>query len=91
MVFVGLTDETASELPEVQRFIDDTGITWLNGYGAGETLEEFGHAYNPQRWLIGRDRRIAWNESSSESLEEAIEAALGEEAAGEQQAAADGR
>ena len=54
----------------------DMGVTWLNGYGAGETLGQFGHAYNPQMWVIGRDGRIAWNENSDVSLEEGIEGAL---------------
>ena len=81
MIFIGLTNEGAADLPDIEEFLTDTGVTWLNGYGAGETLEQFGHAYNPQMWVIGRDGRIAWNQKSSVSLEEAIETALAVEVA----------
>ena len=76
MIFIGLTNEGAADLPDIEEFLTDMGVTWLNGYGAGETLGQFGHAYNPQIWVIGRDGRIAWNENSDVSLEEGIEGAL---------------
>lgn len=79
VVFIGLTDEEESELSDVRQFLRETGIHWLNGYGARETLGQFGHAFYPQRWIIGRDGRIAWNENSEDELEEAIEKALAAE------------
>ncbi len=39
--FVGLTFEPTQRLPEVKEFLRRTGITWLNGYGAAETLDRF--------------------------------------------------
>ena len=79
VVFIGLTDEEAIDLPDIKKFLADTGVTWLNGYGAGETLEQFGHNYNPQLWVIGRDGHIAWNEESNATLEEGIATALAAE------------
>ncbi len=76
MIFIGLTDQGAADLPDIEKFLSDTGVTWRNGYGAGETLQKFGHAYYPQMWVIGRDGRIAWNRNSGVSLEEGIEMAL---------------
>ena len=81
MIFIGLTNEGAAKLPDIEGFLTGTGVTWLNGYGAAETLRQFGHAYNPQMWIIGRDGRIAWNENSAVSLEEGIEQALAVEVA----------
>ncbi len=76
MIFIGLTNEGAADLPDIEEFLSDTGVTWLNGYGVDETLQKFGHSYYPQMWIIGRDGRIAWNENSGVSLEEGIEEAL---------------
>ena len=76
MIFIGLTNEGAADLPDIEQFLTDTGVTWLNGYGAVETLEKFGRAYYPQMWVIGRDGRIAWNRNSGVSLEKGIEEAL---------------
>ena len=78
VIFIGLTDQGAADLPDIEEFLSDTAVTWLNGFGAGETLEKFGHAYYPQMWVIGRDGRIAWNGNSGVSLEEGIEQALAE-------------
>ena len=78
MIFIGLTNESADYLSDIKEFLSDAGVTWLNGYGAGETLGQFGHAYNPQMWVIGRDGRIAWNGNSGVSLEKGIEDALAE-------------
>ena len=76
VIFIGLTDQQAADLHKIEAFLSDTGVTWLNGYSAGETLKKFGHAYYPQVWVIGRDGRIAWNENFGVSLEDGIEQAL---------------
>jgi len=71
-----MTNEGSADLSDIEEFLSDTGVTWLNGYGAGETLKKLGHAYNPQMWIIGRDGLIAWNQNSDVSLEDGIEKAL---------------
>src|SRR5690606_27326982 len=35
--FVGLTYESPAMLPDIEKFLDKTGITWVNGYGALKT------------------------------------------------------
>ncbi len=74
--FIGLTSESAQDLDGIQEFLESTGITWRNGYGADATLEALRVTYIPALWVIGRDGRILWNTEASGTLEEAIERAL---------------
>ena len=74
--FVGLTFEPTQRLPEVKEFLKRTGIDWVNGYGAAETLEEFNAEYFPSAWIIDPDGRILWNFASPIPLEEALPLAL---------------
>jgi len=74
--FVGLTYEPADRLPEIRKSLEETGITWVNGYGALETLKRFDVEYFPSIWLIDAEGRILWSLDSPEPLEKAIPMAL---------------
>jgi peroxiredoxin len=78
VVFLGLTPDETYQLADCRKFLKKTGITWPNGYGAGETLEKYltDGPYFPAAWVIGADGRIFWNRDSPEKLDEAIEQAL---------------
>lgn len=74
--FVGLTYEPAERLPEIRKTLEETGMTWVNGYGALETLQQFDVEYFPSIWLIDSEGRILWSLDSPEPLEKAIPLAL---------------
>lgn len=73
VVFLGLTGEDSSALDESRRFLRLTKITWLQGYGAAETIDALDVQYIPQLFIIGRDGKIAWDQSSREPIESALE------------------
>ena len=77
IVFLGLTFEDDPYVPYIEQFLEQTGITWLNGYGAEATLERFKVKLFPTLYVIGTDDRIAWTGSApTDGLEEGIEQAL---------------
>ncbi len=76
VVFIGLTDEGAHDLPRIRQFLEETGITWLNGYGARDTLMDLEAHAIPAMWVLDKNGTIVWNPDSPGTLEEAIEKAL---------------
>ena len=76
VVFIGLTAEEEDVLDRTKAFLEDCGIEYVNGYGAGETLTELGVQALPTKIVIGRDGRIAWHSFAGGSLEQALTAAL---------------
>lgn len=76
VVFIGLTPEDATALEQSRSFVEETGISWPNGYGAGETLDGFELQYLPSTWVVGRDGKVVWNGDSSGALEDGIQQAL---------------
>jgi peroxiredoxin len=78
VVFIGLTPDSEADLPNVRRFLEKTGITWPNGYGAAGTLEKFltDGGYFPSAWVVGADGKVVWNEDSPGPMADAIEQAL---------------
>jgi thiol-disulfide isomerase/thioredoxin len=76
VVFIALTFEGAEQLPDIQKFLRGTGISWPNGYGALGTLTELEVEYFPAVWVIGRDGKIVWNFDSPGELADGIELAL---------------
>jgi thiol-disulfide isomerase/thioredoxin len=75
--FIGLTDEAGADMSLVESFVNNAGIPWPNGYGAVETLREYGVAdRRPGVWVVGADGIITWNYGMSGTLEKAIEQAL---------------
>lgn len=74
--FIGLTAESADKVDQIQRFLEEYHVTWLNGFGAESTLVELGAEAIPMVWVIDRRGNIIWNETSSISLDQGIEKAL---------------
>ncbi len=74
--FIGLTFRDVDQLDSIEGFLEATGIDWLNGYGALDTLRAFDAEYFPTIWVIGRDGTVVWNKDESESLVDGIERAL---------------
>jgi thiol-disulfide isomerase/thioredoxin len=73
VVFLGLTEEDSSALEQSRRFVAETKLTWPQGYGAGETIEELEVHWIPQLFVIGPDGRIAWDLSSGEPIEQVLD------------------
>jgi thiol-disulfide isomerase/thioredoxin len=80
--FVGLTAQGRFFLDDINRFIDENRIRWLNGYGAEETFEQLGVDSLPAIWIVGADGRIVWNHESSEDFTTALDKALARAAGG---------
>jgi thiol-disulfide isomerase/thioredoxin len=74
--FVGLTYEPPSMVSDIEEYLNAKGITWVNGYGGLETLQQFGVEYFPSLWIIDSEGKILWNRDSEIPLEEAIPLAL---------------
>jgi len=72
VVFIGLTSETEEMVPAIETFVEQAGIDWPNGYGAGQTLTDLQASFIPAVWIINRDGKVVWNYDSPESLEDAI-------------------
>lgn len=75
--FVGLTYESADRLPEIENYLKQTGITWVNGFGALATLREYGVEYFPSIWIVNSEGKVLWNLDSGPSLEGALRLAIG--------------
>ncbi len=69
--FIGLTNEPEERLPEMEKFLKDTGIQWRNGYGADETLMALKADYIPMVWVVDRQQRIVWSSVVSSGTPEA--------------------
>lgn len=80
--FFGLTAASPDAEADILEWLDETGITWPNGFGmqAVTTLEQYQADYIPAIWVIGRDGKVWWNRGMSEreSLEEALRRTLAE-------------
>ncbi len=76
VVFVGLTTEQSDVLDRSKLFLEKASITWLNGYGAIETLIELRADAIPQSWVIDRTGMIVWDYNSPEPIEAALDRAL---------------
>ena len=75
-MFIGLTPENESANSDSLAFLNDTKITWTNGFGAQKTLSAYKTACFPSAWVVGRDGKVVWNRESGQSIEDAIAAAL---------------
>jgi len=77
--FVALSTDPPQDEARVQEFVDENGLRYPVGYGAIQSLIGFEAQAFPVLWLIGPDGTVIWNlaEEPKQSLEEAIEAALG--------------
>lgn len=74
--FIGLTSENEGVLLESKRFVREEGLTWPQGYGAQEMLVALQVNAIPEVWLVGRDGKIVWDQSSKDSIEAVLERLL---------------
>ena len=75
-VFIGLTSDEIDSMAEIVRFLEETGVTWPNGYGATQTLADFKAHYIPAMWVINKEGTVCWNYDAPGSMENAINQAL---------------
>lgn len=81
--FIGLTHEGASAQSESEAFIKALNIPWVNGYGAGPTMDRLGVEAFPTTFVVGKNGRVYWVAAGAGLegiLERAIEEALAAEA-----------
>ncbi|MFN0054568.1 MAG: TlpA family protein disulfide reductase [Planctomycetales bacterium] len=76
VVFIGLTSEGPRDVERIEEFLEHFEITWLNGYGADETLHELGADTIPRMWVFGPDGKMIWRSGFPKTPESAIEQAL---------------
>ncbi len=76
VIFVGLSDESANDLPAMQAYVTSCQYTWPNGYGAGQTLEALKVEAIPRIWVVGKDGTIVWDNWLDGTIEEAIQKGL---------------
>lgn len=76
MLFIGLTAEGSEENSKSEAFINRYGITWPNGYGAGDTIDALQVTGLPTVFVIGSDGKIVWRREMGGQLSDAIEQAL---------------
>jgi len=76
VVFVGLTNEESFELNAIKKYVEKAKISWLIGYGAGDTLANFGNRYLPTAYVIGADGMLLWNSENGGSIKEILDSAL---------------
>lgn len=60
VVFLGLTAEEESEVPEIRKMIDKFGVTWPNGWGAMSTIQSLEAEMLPTLYIFGADGKMAW-------------------------------
>ena len=73
---MGLTPEDSSSLAESEGFVKDNGVPWPNAYGASETIEAFEVVAFPTEVVVGKDGKVAWHNSLTGNIAEAINKAL---------------
>jgi thiol-disulfide isomerase/thioredoxin len=76
---VGLTHEPTTERERVRQYVEQAGIDWPIGYGAGFTFELAGVHATPTYMLFDRTGRSVWGGHSLDGLEDATLAALARE------------
>lgn len=75
--FLGVTSETASDIPDVERVIARTkGFTWPVGYGGEHLFDALGVRGIPTVFLFGADGHCRWVGNSIEALADKIDEAL---------------
>lgn len=68
-MFVGLS---VANQEQAQFFLKTFSITWVNGYGAEDTIKQLGAP--PALFVIDRSGRIAWNDGRARSWHNDVEA-----------------
>ena len=73
VVFIGLTTEGANKVATIRSILDQAGARWLNGWGAGKTVEALEAEYLPKSYVIGPNGVIVWTSDDSGDLGDALE------------------
>jgi thiol-disulfide isomerase/thioredoxin len=73
VVFVGLTSEESFDLPRVEQYVKKANISWLIGWGAGETLGDLGNRYLPTVYVISAEGKVVWDSENGGSIQETLE------------------
>lgn len=60
VVFLGLTPEEESELPEIRKMIAKYGVKWPNGWGAMGTIQALEAEMLPMLYVFGTDGKMVW-------------------------------
>lgn len=75
--FIGLTPDTAAQLPEVREFIGNIpGFDWPVGYGAAPTLDALGVRLFPTVLVFGPGGMTIWSANRLDGLPAALDKAL---------------
>ncbi len=76
VVFIGLTSEEEFHLSRIQQYVQKAKITWLIGWGAGETLANFGTQFLPSAYVIGADGTLMWDSERGGNIDDVLERAI---------------
>jgi thiol-disulfide isomerase/thioredoxin len=76
VVFIGLTSEGEDKVETMQSILQSAGARWLNGWGARQTIKEFGNEMIPWAYVIGTNGQILWTSADGGDLPEILEQAL---------------
>ena len=67
--FIGLTSESAVDLPKIEKFIESTaGFVWPVGYGAGLFSDQLGIQAIPTLIVFDADGKAVWSGHRSSGL-----------------------
>ncbi len=76
VVFIGLTTQPQNKLSEIEGVLKANQVTWLNGWGAMETVQELGTEYLPSVYVFGANGKLLWDSSRGGEIEHALDRAL---------------
>ena len=74
VIFIALTSRGEPELPLTKKFLEETNINWLTGYGVRDTLTALNCKFIPQVWVVNSQGQVVWDSTKPQghSLEAAI-------------------
>lgn len=76
VVFVGLTNEGPEDLDEIQKMIDNFGVTWPNGWGATPTIQALEADMLPMLYVFSPEGRMVWFSPSGGDVSRVLESEL---------------
>ena len=76
VVFIGLTTQPQNKLSEIKSVLEANQVTWLNGWGAIETVQELGTEYLPSLYVIGANGKLMWDSQRGGEIEDVLDRAL---------------
>ncbi len=76
VVFIGLTTQPQNKLSEIKSVLKAHQVTWLNGWGAIETVQELGTEYLPSVYVIGANGKLLWDSNRGGRIEDVLDRAV---------------